>query len=124
MDDLAARYAPMIEQLAEIYVHHPVAHAQLRSLRVTREEWDNDEMRGGHFWFTGSVLPGNIEDIHDVNGMANDVDGAPIDIIIHVVEGKLNWGEWYRLPLSGSPEDFEKPIQKWPPATIKPWPAS
>jgi hypothetical protein len=119
MDDLAGRYAPMIEQIAEIYADHELAYAQLRSLKVTREEWD-DDMRGGHFWFDVTAPRGLYEDSFDVNARASDVDGAAIDFIIHPVDGTLNWGEWYRLPLGAS--DLETPIQRWPPPFVVPNP--
>jgi len=116
VDDIAARYAPMIAQLAEIYAAHEAAHAQLGSLKVTREEWD-DNMRGGHFWFDVSGSPG-VDDDFLVDALALDVDGALIDVIIHPVGGLLNWGEWYRLPLSL--EDLETPIKRWPPPSVSP----
>ena len=74
---------PVIEQMAEIYAAHDAAHAQLRSLKVTREEWD-DNMRGGHFWFDVSGQPG-IDDYFTLDARAFDADGATIDIIIHPV---------------------------------------
>ena len=117
MDDLAARYAPMIDQMAEMYADNGAVHAQLRSLVVTREEWDDESMRGGHFWFEVSGPPG-VEDDFLVDARAFDVDGATIDIIIHPVDGILNWGEWYRVPLSAAELELRKPIGRWPPASI------
>jgi hypothetical protein len=70
VDDIAGRYAPMIEQMAEIYAAHEAAHVQLRSLKVTREEWD-DNMRGGHFWFDVSGPPG-IDDYFMLDARAFD----------------------------------------------------
>jgi len=118
VDDIAGRYAPMIEQMAEIYAADEAVYAQLRSLRVTREEWDFDG-RGGHFWFDVSGPP-VVDDSFLVEGRADDVDGAKIDVILHPVGGVLNWGEWYRAPIP--PDDLEKPIQRWPPPSVRPNP--
>jgi len=120
VDDIASRYAPMIEQLARIYSYDEEVHAQLLSLKVTREDWDSDR-RGGHFWFEGSA-PRAVDDDFLVDGRAEDADGAKIEIILHPVGGILNWGEWYRLPRS--PDDFEQPILRWPPPTVSPNPPS
>lgn len=117
VDDIAARYAPMIEQMAEIYADNPEVCVQLRSLVVTREEWDDEGMRGGHFWFDVSATPAFNEDFL-VDARAFDVDGAMIDIIIHPVDGVLNWGEWYRVPLSVEELEHRKPIQRWPPPSV------
>ncbi len=117
VDNLASRYAPMIEQMAEMYAGNEAVHAQLRSLVVTREEWDDESMRGGHFWFDVSGPPG-AEDDFLVDARAFDVDGAMIDVIIHPVEGILNWGEWYRVPLSVEELEQPKPIKRWPPPSV------
>lgn len=116
MDDIAARYAPMIEQMAELYAGNEAAQAQLRALKVVREEWDSNR-RGGHFWFEVSGPPADDRNFV-VNATAYDVDGTMIDIIVHPVDGVLNWGEWYRVPRSLG--DLERPIQRWPPPSISP----
>jgi len=78
VDDIALRYAPMIEQMAEMYAGDEAVHAQLRSLVVTREEWDDESRRGGHFWFDVSGPP-VAEDDFLVDAHAFDVDGATIE---------------------------------------------
>lgn len=98
VDEITSRYAPMIAQIAAMYSGDDPIYAQLRSLIVTREEWDTTK-RGGHFWFSVS---GPAAERHDflVEAQGYDVDGAMIDIILHPVDGILNWGEWYRVPLN------------------------
>lgn len=118
-EEIAARYAPMIAQIAQMYAADPYIYTQLRSLSVTREEWDANR-RGGHFWFSVSGPPAKREDFL-VDARAHDTDGAIIDIILHPVNGILNWGEWYRVPLSL--DDLEQPIRGWPPRLVDPNPA-
>ena len=118
MDDIAARYAPMIEQMAEMHASDEAVHAQLRSLKVTREEWDTDG-RGGHFWFDVCRSSAAGYDFL-VEARADDLDGAKIDVILHSVDGTLEWGEWYRLSIP--PDDLKQPIQRWPPPSLNPSP--
>lgn len=116
MDDIAGRYAPMIEQMADMWADHASVRAQLRCLKVTREEWDADR-RGGHFWFSVTAPPESRDVECTVDALADDADGASIDIILHPVDGVLNWGEWYRVPLSLG--DWKRPITRWPPLSIR-----
>ena len=116
MDDIDSSYAPMIEQIAKIYAGNEAVQAQLRSLKVTREEWDSDR-RGGHFWFEVSASAALSDDFL-VSAYGDDADGAKIDIALHPVNGTLNWGEWYRVPLP--PDDLEQPIKWWPASSVSP----
>ena len=106
----------MIAQIAEMYSGNESIHAQLRSLIVTREAWDTTG-RGGHFWFSVFAPAAKQQDFL-VEARAYDVDGAIIDIILHPVDGILNWGEWYRVPLT--PDDLHRPIRRWPPPSVGP----
>jgi hypothetical protein len=110
MDELALRYVPMIEQIADMNADRDV-YAQLRSLVVRSEEWDPGRV-GGHFWFSISAPPAQRQ--FEISASAEDSDGVPIDIILHAVNGMLDWGEWYRV--DGGP------VLRWPPTSVRPGP--
>lgn len=95
MKKLSSSYAPMIRAIADIYRNDAVVYGQLRSLRVTAEEWDPSR-GGGH-------------------AIADDSDGVMINIILHPENGLLSWGEWYRV-------DGTEPVLQWPPTSIRPHP--
>lgn len=116
MDDIADRYARMVEQVAALYANDGPIHAQLSSLRVTREEWDSDR-RGGHFWFEVSA-PAAVDHDFLVEAQAEDSDGAIVEIILHSVDGILKWGEWFRWPLTLN--DVAQAICQWPPLSVGP----
>jgi hypothetical protein len=108
-DDLASRYAPMIAKIADLHSANPVVFAQMKSLVVNKEEWDKDR-RGGHFWFDVSA---NLSDPSStVDAWGEDEDGAPIEIILHLVDGRLAWGEWFRWD--------GDPILSWPTTAVHP----
>lgn len=113
MDDLSSLYSPMIERIAVLYPDYPVQQAQLRSLQVTREEWD-DSRSGGHFWFE-IVAPPDDRDV-DIVAVGEDVDGDQIEVILHSVGGRLNWGEWVKWPSSTAKSNA---VLRWPLQSVK-----
>lgn len=102
-------YGPIIEQFAVLYANNAALGAQLRGVSVTAEDWDLNRA-GGHFRLE-TPSDSIAVDLDIVDALANDADGTMIDIILHFVGGRLNWGEWYRVDA--------KPIQSWPPASIR-----
>ncbi|MGC2129750.1 MAG: hypothetical protein WA629_06590 [Candidatus Aquilonibacter sp.] len=107
MDDLAARYDPIIRQIAEIYADDTELAAYIRGLRVNREVWD-DGRAGGHFYFEDSPEDAGIEII---DAVADDADRATIAVTLHLVGRCGNWAEWYRW-------DGE-PVMRWPPPSVR-----
>ena len=112
MGDLPALYSPMIEQFADQYSDEPLVHAQLRSLRVTSEKWD-DNRGGGHFWFDVSAPAADYDFVIEVT--SDDSDGGLIDILLHSVAGLVNWGEWYKLPRTAT---HTTEVLRWPPISV------
>jgi hypothetical protein len=110
--DIESRYASMIQQIAELYRDDASEYAQLRSLRVTREEWDENG-GGGHFWFDVSAPASDHDFVIEVTG--EDSDGAKIEVILHSVGGLLNWAEWFRWPTQWVESQY---ILRWPPPSV------
>jgi hypothetical protein len=104
MDDVHARYAPMLKDIAAYYADDERLCAQLAATTVIREEWDDDRS-GGHFWMEVSPSATPILDA-TVDARTRDNDDAIVDVILHTVDGYLNWGEWFRY-------DGE-PVSHWP----------
>ena len=102
-------YGPILRQFAVLYPNNEALGAQLRAVSVTAEDWDLNRA-GGHLQLK-TPLDTAIVDLDIVDALADDADGTMIDIILHFVGGRLNWGEWYRV-------DAE-PIQSWPPDSIR-----
>lgn len=97
----------MVQQIAELNADDAIVCAQLRSLRVTREEWD-DNGAGGHFWF--EISAPRVDHDFDVIVNAEDEDGGLIEIILHSVGGLLNWAEWFR---------YDGSVLRWPPPSVE-----
>lgn len=102
-------YGPILEQFASLYADNEALGAQLRAVSVTAEDWDINRA-GGHFQL-GMPPDTAVVNLDIIDALADDADGTMIDIILHFVGGRLNWGEWYRV-------DAE-PIQAWPPSSIR-----
>ncbi|MBV8364326.1 MAG: hypothetical protein JO193_07160 [Candidatus Eremiobacteraeota bacterium] len=79
----------------------------LTGLKVNREEWDSNR-GGGHFWFEPT---GGKAGVELVDAFADDLDGAPICITLHLIGSDADWAEWYRL-------DCE-PVRRWPPTSVR-----
>ncbi|MFN2450031.1 MAG: hypothetical protein ABR508_09655 [Candidatus Baltobacteraceae bacterium] len=108
MSDLTSRYSGFLGGIAAIYADDKGLKAQLKALAITREDWD-DGFNGGHLRFETPVWADTV--LYDtVDAFAHDADGARIEVILHFVGGRLNWGEWFRF-------DGE-PIRHWPPARL------
>src|SRR5436305_1503253 len=105
MDYLMQRYGPIIKDFAKIYPDNEPLHAQLRAVSVTGEDWDINRA-GGHLKLEVPMTTAAV-DLDIIDARTTDADGALIGIILHFVDGRLNWGEWYRM-------DGE-PIRSWPP---------
>ncbi len=103
------RYGPVIAQFAALYPDDGGLQSQLHAVSVTAEDWDLNGA-GGHLKLETPPNAAGV-DLEIIDALANDRDGATIDIILHFVAGRLNWGEWYRVD--------HKPIQSWPPASIR-----
>ncbi len=88
-----------------MYSSDDALQRQLAALDITAEDWDTSGA-GGHLQF---AVPSDAAPVRfdTVDARTNDTDGTPIDIILHVVDGHLNWGEWCRV-------DAQR-IQSWPP---------
>lgn len=106
MDEIAKRYAPMMRQIAEIYRDNDALSAYILGLTVNRERWDSNNA-GGHFYFDETPDDASTE---IVDAVAKDSDGAPIEIILHLVGARGNWAEWWR-------SDGER-ILRWPPTSV------
>jgi hypothetical protein len=92
-----------------LFPENATLQTHLRHLTVTREEWD-DNRGGGHLWFEdSSSAPMLTSDTVDV--FTEDADGTDIEIILHVVDGRIAWGEWYRVDSAA--------ILRWPPASVR-----
>jgi hypothetical protein len=46
-----------------------------------------------------------------VDAFTEDANGTEIDIILHIVDGRIDWGEWYRVDSA--------PILRWPPTSVR-----
>lgn len=109
VDYLAQRYGPIIRQFAAIYPDDDALQAQLKAVSVTAEDWDINRA-GGHLKF--ETPPDTaLVDLDTLDAWTNDADGTPIDIILHFVGGRMNWGEWFRVD--------GQPIETWPPPSIR-----
>jgi len=86
--------------------------AQLKSTRVVSEDWDLNGA-GGHFNFETPESTPAVKDLAYIDAFCDDADGVPIHIIMHLVDGRLNWGEWYRV------YGFDKHVGTWPPISIR-----
>lgn len=109
MSDLTSRYSGFLRDIAAIYAHDEAVKSQLKAATVLREDLD-DSRGGGHLYFD---TPSSVDavDYDTLDACAEDADGANIAVILHVVGGRLNWGEWFRW-------DGE-PIQRWPPPALR-----
>jgi hypothetical protein len=109
MTDIQERYTPLLKQIAARYADDESLGAQLAATTVVREVWD-DNRSGGQFYM--EVLPSADPVPHDaVDARAHDDDGAYVDIILHTVDGYMNWGEWFRYDHS--------PVVHWPPESLE-----
>lgn len=108
LNDFRSYYDPLIKQIAELYPEDVTIQTHLQTLVVTAEEWD-DGGGGGHLAFQSSL--GAAVEVATIDAWAQDSDGMPIEIILHTVDGRVTWGEWYRV--DGGP------IQCWPPRTLQ-----
>jgi hypothetical protein len=109
MNDVHARYAPLIKKISEIYAGDANLREQLENITVFNEEWDSNRA-GGHFWFHPSASRAPMPR-ETVDAEALDSDGALIQIILHFVGSGNDWGEWFRWDMG--------PVLQWPPQTIR-----
>jgi hypothetical protein len=104
------RYKPVLGQIAEMLAADPELALYIRNLKVNREEWDDGRV-GGHFYFEETAEDAGTKLIYAV---AEDADGATIEVILHLIGTSGNWAEWYRW-------DGE-PVLRWPPPSLRPAP--
>lgn len=109
MSDLTLRYRTFLRQFADLYPGDSQLRAQLQTVTIRREDWDEGR-GGGHLSFEGASSTDAVDD-DTFDALAEDADGAGICIILHFVGGLLNWGEWFRW-------DGE-PVQCWPPPSLR-----
>lgn len=107
--ELTSSYATFLRQFADLYPDDAELRAQLQTVRVRREDWD-DGRGGGHLYFEGASSKDAVDD-DTFDALADDADGAEICIILHCVGGLLNWGEWFRWD--------GRPVQCWPPPSLR-----
>jgi hypothetical protein len=110
--DLALKYRPLMERMSRIYQHSYEIAEQLRKAVVSAESWDAGR-GGGHLRFT---VPADVAPIEteSIEAWALDSDNTPIQIMWHVVDGRLNWGEWIK-PTGTA-------IENWPPHEVSAMP--
>jgi hypothetical protein len=109
MNELAARYAPMLKHMAELHADDPDVVAQLEAAEVIEETWDENRA-GGHLKLTVPPSAPAI-DCDTIEVLADDADGGMISIILQIFDDRLNWGEWYRCGDS-------EPVKQWPPSSV------
>ena len=110
MDDVHARYAPLLKEIAAYYADDQLLCGQLAAMAVVREEWD-DNRAGGHFYMEVPSSTAAMPDCY-IDARTCDDDGAFVDVILHTVNGYLNWGEWFRYD--------HQPVSRWPLPTRMP----
>lgn len=109
MNDLNARYAGFLRDIAAVYPDDEPLREQLRVVSITQEDWDEGR-GGGHFKFSTPASAAAVN-YYTLDVFADDADGGKIDIILHFVNGLLNWGEWFRFD--------DEAITRWPPPTLR-----
>ena len=107
-DDLERRYNPLIGQIAELFREDESLFAFLRGLRVNGEAWNVEEARGYFFLEVGCDY-GRDERIELI---ADDADGAVIEVAIHIAGARTSGGEWHRSD--------GRPVLRWPPLSVLP----
>jgi hypothetical protein len=106
-NDVSGRYASLIKQIAALYSDDPVS-AQIEALAVIGEDWD-DNRGGGHLQLQQSRSTSHVTR-DTIECYADDEDGTRIEILLHVVDGRIDWAEWYRVD--------SQPITLWPPSSV------
>lgn len=107
-DDLERRYSPLMGQIAELFQEDESLFAFLSMVRVNGEAWNVEQARGYFFL----ELPYDYACDELIDLIADDADGATIEVSIHIAGVRTSGGEWHRLD--------GRAVLRWPPPSVLP----